>query len=67
MTRITRTTKKPNIGYEERVFIAKNCRYFHANKDCPLVVENSSMVYKQVRITKVPKGIECCPNCGQLE
>ena len=65
MTRVNRTTPKKNIGYETRVIFAKDCSYFHINKDCSLVKENIGMVYKELPISQVPKSYKVCPNCGK--
>lgn len=66
MTRLNKKSAfKPNIGYEQRVFIRKDGAYYHLIKDCEIFVPNefSDLDYQEIRISRVPKGILPCPFC----
>jgi hypothetical protein len=65
MTKVNRTNKKPNIGYELRVWIHKDGLYYHL-RTCPNLPDfPESGGYKEVPISRVPKKFKACPVCSE--
>ena len=66
MTRTGKYKPKPNIGYEQRVFVRKTGAYYHTRQNCEMFLPQdfATMGYEEIRISRVPKGVLPCPFCA---